>query len=352
MRRLALRADDASRRRLTARGRPLIIARMCRSVLLAACVGLAACRAAPSAPEPGRAPPRGPELYGAGLFSSSAWDFCLALAPDQSHALFCRADDGFSRYTILETRRGPDGHWSPPASPTFARRWSNADPHLTADGASVYFISNRPLAGDGDERSTHELWWAERDAQGAWGAARRVPEPVNLSGVDVWGPSVAGNGNLYFGAERPGGAGGADLWVARRTDGGFQAPENLGDAINTAAHELDVWIARDESYMIFAGLNRSDAVGGYDLYVSRRRGDAWETARPLHAVNTAAYEFTPSVSPDGKWLYFSSTRRHTGALGERLDVPRDERAVAGIGDGKKGDLYRIAIGELGLADPP
>ena len=295
--------------------------------------------------------PKGPELYGPGLFSSSAWDFCLALSPDQKLALFCRADDGFTRYDLLETQLGADGHWSPPARPRFARHWSNADPHLTVDGRTVFFISNRPLAGGSATRSTHDLWFATRDEGGAWRDAERMPAPVNLPGVDTWGPSVARNGNLYFGAQRSGGKGGADLWVTHRVGGVYQAPENLGDAINTSAHELDAWVARDESYVIFAGLNRADSTGGYDLYVSRKINGTWEPARPLTVINTTAYEMTPSVSPDGQWLYFSSTRRYTGALGTRLDVPRAARNVAGIGDGRKGDIYRIATSELGLAAP-
>lgn len=36
------------------------------------------------------------ELYGAGLFSTSAWDFFLAWTPDESRVLFCRADTMFS----------------------------------------------------------------------------------------------------------------------------------------------------------------------------------------------------------------------------------------------------------------
>jgi tricorn protease-like protein len=71
----------------------------------------------------------------------------------------------------------------------------------------------------------------------------------------------------------------------------------------------------------------------------------------LTEINTPSTEFTPSVSPDGKWLYFASNRRYAGPLGERLDVPRDDRNVVGIGDGTKGDIYRIATSELGLGDP-
>jgi enamine deaminase RidA (YjgF/YER057c/UK114 family) len=160
--------------------------------------------------------------------------------------------------------------------------------------------------------------------------------------VDKWSPAVARSGNLYFGADLPGARGGSDLWVAQLVDGVYQPPENLGDAINTSAHEVEPWIAPDESYLIFSALRRADGAGGYDLFLSRRLATGWSHAEPLRAVNSAASEWNHSVSPDGAWLYFTSTRPLAGSLGERFDNPRDDREIAGIGNGK-GDMYRIAM---------
>ena len=74
------------------------------------------------------------------------------------------------------------------------------------------------------------------------------------------------------------------------------------------------------------------------------------SVRLLPTVNTAAFDFNESVSPDGRWLYFSSTRPLAGPLGERFDVPPDDRNITGIGNGT-GDMYRIAMRELGLDTP-
>lgn len=294
------------------------------------------------------APANGPALYGAGLFSTGAWDFFLAFSPDQRDVLFCRANDDFSAYRIYETRREAGGGWSAPTTPRFAGEWSDADPHIAPDGRTVFFISNRPGPGEAGPQRTYDIWYATREPDGEWGEARRVPAPVSVSGVDEWSPSVAANGNLYFGTERSGGHGGMDLWVARRVDGVYQTPENLGDSINTAGSEVEPWIAPDESYLIFSGKERADGVGRYDLYVSRRRQGGWQRARPLgRGVNTPDFDFNQSVSPDGQWLYFSSTRPHGGPIGDRFDDPRDDAAVAGIGNGR-GDIYRIRLRELGL----
>lgn len=290
-----------------------------------------------------------PELYGAGLFSTGAWDFFMAFSPDEREVLFCRANDDFSRYQIYETHRDESGGWSRPAPAAFAGEWSNADPHFTPDGRTVFFISDRPAPGETKAQSTYDIWFVTRDSSGSWGAAQRLPASVSVPGVDEWSPSIAANGSLYFGTERPGGHGAMDLWMARLVDGVYQAPVNLGDSINTAGNEVEPWVAPDERYLIFSGKTRSDSVGGYDLYLSRRERGVWQRAQRLdHGVSSAWSDFNQSVSPDGKWLYFSSTRPYGGTIVPRSDTLPVVGAANGVGNGK-GDIYRIALRDLGVA---
>lgn len=117
-----------------------------------------------------------------------------------------------------------------------------------------------------------------------------------------------------------------DLYIARWAKGTYQAPENLGPTINTAANEVEPWIAPDGSYLIFSATGRSDSTGRYDLYLSRRNGNSWQRPQPLASTNTPASEFNQSVSPDGRWLYFSSTRPHNG-LPPRTPAERRHPAV-------------------------
>ncbi|MGH2899826.1 MAG: hypothetical protein ACRDMZ_14225, partial [Solirubrobacteraceae bacterium] len=292
-------------------------------ILAALAAALAGCAAppaaAPSTPAAGASPAASthattgaaPEIYGAGVFSTGAWDFFVAFTPDQRRALFCRADDTFTHYDIYETRLDARGHWSAPVKPRFAARWSNADPHISPDGRRVYFISNRPIAANaaGAEREIHDIWTAALQPDGEWSDAERLPAPVNDLATDRWSPAVAASGNLYFGAELPGGLGGDDLWVVRKSGDHYLPPENLGDAINTAGREVEPWIAPDESYLIFSGLRRADSLGGYDLYLSERVDGRWTPARRLpEPINSPSGDFNQSVSPDGRWLYFSSNR--------------------------------------------
>lgn len=329
---------------------------MTKLFTISALAALVSCRAPPrTAPTAEQTPhgsaptaepaPRGPALFGAGLFSTSAWDFFIAFSPGQTRALFGRADDAFERFAIFESRVDGQGRWSRPTRPRLASPWSDADPHISPDGRAVYFISNRPLDGGSDPRPIHDIFVAKLAADGEWGEAVRLPAPVNDGATDRWSPSVDRAGDLYFGAELPGTRGGSDLWVSHVVDGVYQPPVNLGDAINTSAHEVEPWISPDASYLIFAALHRNDGAGGYDLFLSQRSGSTWSVAEPLRAINTPANEWNHSVSPDGRWVYFTSTRAFHGALGERFDDPRDPRLIEGIGNGK-GDIYRVSMDDI------
>src|SRR5687768_1364178 len=118
------------------RATPVFVA----AVAATGCGGTAKPAPKPSIPAPAAG---AGERFGPGVFSTDAWDFFIAFSPDQRRALFGRADDKFERYSLLETRRGADGAWSPPTTPRFAAGWSTADPHIAPDGKTVYFISNR-----------------------------------------------------------------------------------------------------------------------------------------------------------------------------------------------------------------
>ena len=42
--------------------------------------------------------------------------------------------------------------------------------------------------------------------------------------------------------------------------------------------------------------------------MSRRTGEGWSAAEAVSGLDSAGFDFTPSFSPDGRWLYFASTR--------------------------------------------
>jgi outer membrane protein OmpA-like peptidoglycan-associated protein len=100
-----------------------------------------------------------------------------------------------------------------------------------------------------------------------------------------------------------------DFFVSGFREGKWTTPQNLGSPPNTEDNEGAQTISADACKLFFTACNRRDGKGGCDIYYSEKRHGLWTRPRNLGApVNTAAKETQPSISPDGKTLYFVSTR--------------------------------------------
>ena len=94
-------------------------------------------------------------------------------------------------------------------------------------------------------------------------------------------------------------------------DGVYQEPELLGAEVNSGQTRFNAFIAPDESYLIVCTWGSEDSLGGVDYYVVfRSPEDRWSSPINLGSeVNTATgREWSPYVSPDGRYLFFMSSR--------------------------------------------
>ncbi|MFH0894590.1 MAG: OmpA family protein, partial [Bacteroidota bacterium] len=89
---------------------------------------------------------------------------------------------------------------------------------------------------------------------------------------------------------------------------------NLGPPINTNANEGAQCISPDGQYIFYTACNRNGGYGSCDLYYTRKQGGRWESPVNMGPiVNSKLWDTQPSISSDGKTLYFISTRE--GGLG-------------------------------------
>ena len=174
----------------------------------------------------------------------------------------------------------------------------------------------------------------EVDDEGAprfsdWSAPINLGPPVSalltgfpLKGAD-FNPFISRDGlSLYFASDRAGGFGGFDIWVSQRpsVNDPWGEPQNLGPNINTPSVENSPTLSPDGRRLYF----QSDRPGGFgdlDLYVSERhskRDDlAWQAATNLGSnVNTSFNENGASLFEDDETgattLYFNSNRPGVG----------------------------------------
>lgn len=289
-----------------------------------------------------------PAIFAKGVISAGDYDSHPAFTPDGRTLYFVRSAPNFHFWTIFVSRF-QNGKWSTPEVAPFSGQYADADPFITADGKKFYFISTRPVNGPPKEDT--DIWMMEKLA-GGWSAPRPLDAPINSAGSE-WYPTLTHDGAIYFGSDRPGGKGKTDLYRARLVDGKYATAENLGEPISTAADEYEPFIAPDESFLIFMVTGRPGSLGGSDLYVSYRREDQWTKPENLgNKVNSRGIEYSPMISPDGKYFFWTSTRNFTDApIEKRLDTQAMMEKLRSAGNGL-GDIYQIDLAELHAFDAP
>jgi Tol biopolymer transport system component len=245
--------------------------------------------------------------------------------PDSAEAFGSLSPDGQEfYYTIwpdwnhhrIVVSRLIDGRWSTPVTLPFSGSYADREPKLSPDGRRLYFSSNRPISpADTSRRAKQDLWMVERGINGTWMEPQRIDAPVNTDASESC-PVITSDGTLYFISSRPGSIGSRDgersnVWRARPLDKSgtkFSAPENLGAAINTG-FETNVFVSADGRTMLVSRDSGPEGLGGDDLYVSYLVNSAWTTMRHLPApLNSTGYDYGPSISADGRWLFFTSGR--------------------------------------------
>ena len=106
-----------------------------------------------------------------------------------------------------------------------------------------------------------------------------------------------------------------EFYISKKINSDWAKAQNMGAPVNTIQNEGTISLSADGQYIFFTGCNRQEGEGSCDIYFSALDGDIWREPRNLgFPINTRAWESQPSLSFDGKTMYFSSSR--PGGFGE------------------------------------
>ena len=243
-------------------------------------------------------------------------DFAPVLARS-GRVMYLTVDRGGNAHTIESANRTPSGWSASTQAPGDINDGEqNGCPAMTPDGQFMIFASfESPVDG----RGRTDLYSARR-VNGAWGEISNLGLTVNSSAWDSH-PTLSSDGRtLYFASDRKSGRGGVDLYVSYLDNGRWTAATPVDD-INTEFDEMAPRIAADNATLFFAS-NRPGGQGGHDLYVARRSGNDFRSVRNLGApINSPSNELFYTVVPNSKHAYFSSDRSGKGGLDIFLAVP-------------------------------
>ena len=248
-----------------------------------------------------------PIIFLKDLVSTDKVEFGGTFMPDGNTFYFIKSNADWgqpkSKFEIHEISFS-EGKWNEPKPAFFSSKYSDAYPHVSADGRTIFFSSNRPL-NNGGEKNDSDIWFVRKTEKG-WG------EPENLSVVnssaEEMSPYTAVNGNLYFVSTRKGGYGLGDIYASKFENGKYQQPANIGAEVNGKSGEWNLCISPDEKYIIFESSGRDDALSPFgDLYITYENNGEWSKPENIKLLNTTGSDLTPSISPNGKYLFYSSS---------------------------------------------
>ena len=244
-----------------------------------------------------------PLIFAPGVISTEKDELNSVFTPDGGEFYFTiRTAQGLWKIMVLEQK---NGEWTKPRTASFSGSYSDVDLFISPDGKKLYFCSNRPPEGKGQPWRSYDIWVTERKGAG-WSDPVNMGAPVNSAENEFY-PVVTKDATLYFQSWRSGSRGGRDIYRAKLENGIYLIAESIGEPVSGDLAEGDALVAPDESFIILS-ISRADGFGQGDLYASFRGPEgAWTEPRNLGAaINTKANENCPILSPDGKFLFYTS----------------------------------------------
>jgi outer membrane protein OmpA-like peptidoglycan-associated protein len=182
-------------------------------------------------------------------------------------------------------------------------------PSVSANEKTIIYETDRGPNG------RWELYFSTKNDKGRWNQPKPLTK-VNAMGKEndlIGGPSISYDGNtLYFFASFDGGKGDMDLYVSTREGDDWSEPQNLGAPINSARYEGFPSISPDGRKLYFIRDNftkRKDKEICYSIWMAEKQDDgSWTEPVQLPAPINTGCEKSPRIMADGRTLLFSSVR--------------------------------------------
>ncbi|MCH6198498.1 OmpA family protein [Aquiflexum sp. LQ15W] len=223
----------------------------------------------------------------------------MAVSPDGNTLIYARANSTSPKdlpdvHLFASYFRG-GGYtqpiWMPVNEDEF---YTNTTPAFSPDGNELYFSSIRP-----DGKGGLDLYKATKLANGDFGNAVNMGNQINTPGNEMF-PYIASDGKLFFASDGHSGFGKLDLFVAERTEKGWEV-KNLGPNINSVADDFGIFFSKYPSEG-FLSSNRKGGLGDDDIYFFEDK-----TPKPK-IVNVFLNVTTKEKKDDGTEVILPQTR--------------------------------------------
>jgi hypothetical protein len=276
-----------------------------------------------------------PELFAPGLLSAGGDEADITFTPDameMCYTLWTPVGENlpdhkwpFHQMVIMHTRV-TGGNWTEPEELPFPSDRKACYPFFSPDEDKLFFASFS---------SGRSRLMVSGKSAGMW----TVPEEINeMHGAFI---SVAEGGRLYFSS-------GSQIATCRYSDGSCVSPEVLSHIANEVGGAHHLYVAPNESFLIFDYDLAPDSYGEEDLYISFRRPDGlWTRAVNMgFGINTPFRDKRAFVSFDGRYLFFSSNRFEQSGMPEEALSLTELRELTAVHADSHEHIYWVDAGVI------
>lgn len=244
-----------------------------------------------------------PEKFAPGLVSMPLeYEFGSTFSRDGQEFFYGVDVDGKAETRYMKFK---DGQWTQPKVILSHETFGYNDPMLSVDEQKLYVISNQ---SETDQPGDYDIWYVER-TNGIWSLPINAGPMINTEASNEYYISFTASGAMYFGSNKaaaPGRGNDFDIYKSEFKDGQFQEAKRM--PFNSEHYEADVFVAPDESYVIFAA-EKPEGLGRGDLYISFQVNGNWTTPKNMgEPINDLGHQLCPFVSFDGQYFFFTSNR--------------------------------------------
>lgn len=242
-------------------------------------------------------------IFAPNTISTSLNEINATFSSDGNEFYYSLGDPGYTYYAIHISKK-INNKWTQPEVAPFSGCYSDADPCFSPDGKKLFFISKRPIKkGDTIPKKDFDIWSVTRTANG-WGEPVHLDTTINTNDHQFY-VAVTNDESIYYATQ-------GKIRKAVLKNGTYETHIiNMGDSTYKASkvREGDMYVDPSERFLIASISGEKSGLGAGDLYISFNKNGVWSTPENLGPqVNSADHEFCPMLSPDGKYLFFTSNK--------------------------------------------
>ncbi len=235
-----------------------------------------------------------PIIFAAGIVSASGrYEYGVSFTPDLKEIYFTAHKKGQSAAVYFSKLNG--NNWTIPkkANLTSGEKRAEMEAFVNPTGDKIYFTAY--------DSSDVKIWSASRSGDW-WINPTQLESPINED--IVFYSNEAKNGNLYYKNVSKG-----KLYYAPQKDGEF--PEIFDTGIEYGSH---AFMAPSQDFLVLDAKKENDKTKDKDIHVCFKKEDGtWTNPINLGSeINSDFNETCPSITPDGKYLFFSRYNEEGG----------------------------------------